>query len=118
MEQWGERNKVSWHYIQPGRPMQNAYIERKNGSMRRELLNSWMFGSLSEARIKCEAWRLDYNHERPHKALGYLSPVGYAKQEKQNSKVIADDSVEALSINPRRQDGPSAVPAARARTCG
>jgi putative transposase len=118
MEQWGERNKVSWHYIQPGRPMQNAYIERKNGSMRRELLNSWMFGSLSEARIKCEAWRLDYNHERPHKALGYLSPVGYAAQEKQNSKATDDESAEALSINPRRQDSPSAVPAARARTCG
>ncbi len=111
MEQWGEQHKVSWHYIQPGRPMQNAYIERKNGSMRRELLNSWMFESLSEARMRCEAWRLDYNHERPHKALGYLSPVDYANQEKQNSKATADESAEALSTNPRRQDSSSAVPA-------
>jgi putative transposase len=103
MEAWSARNKVSWHYIQPGRPMQNAYIERKNGSMRRELLNSCMFGSLGEARAKCEAWRLDYNHERPHKALGYLSPVAYAAQEKQHSKAAADDSVEALSTSPRRQ---------------
>lgn len=85
MEQWGEENRVSWHYIQPGRPMQNAYVERKNGSMRRELLNVWIFESLKEARARCEAWRIDYNRERPHKSLGYLSPVIYAQINQLNS---------------------------------
>ena len=118
MEQWGEQNKVSWHYIQPGRPMQNAYIERKNGSMRRELLDAYRFSSLDEARSYCHDYQWDYNHERPHKSLGYMSPLNYAAQEKQNSKAIADDSADALSTNPRRQDSPKAVPAARARTCG
>ena len=60
--------------------MQNAYIERKNGSIRRELLNAYLFYSLAEVRKMSEEWRTDYNTERPHKSLGYLSPVKYAKQ--------------------------------------
>jgi putative transposase len=58
--------------------MQNAYIERKNGSIRRELLNAYLFYSLNEVRVMCEEWREDYNTERPHKSLGYLSPLLYA----------------------------------------
>lgn len=60
--------------------MQNAYIERKNGSIRKELLNAYLFYSLAEVRAMTEEWRDDYNHERPHKALGYLAPVKYAEQ--------------------------------------
>lgn len=109
MEQWGERNKVSWHYIQPGKPMQNAYIERKNGSMRRELLNVWMFENLNDARTKTEAWRVDYNNERPHKALRYLSPVVYAQKQQMKDDIEAEGCSEALSTNPRRSDSPKAV---------
>jgi hypothetical protein len=65
--------------------MQNAYIERKNGSIRRELLNAYLFYSLSEVRVMCEEWREDYNGERPHKALGYLSPIRHY-QRWQNSQ--------------------------------
>lgn len=79
LQQWCDDNKIMLHYIQPGRPMQNAYIERNNGSIRRELLNTFLFDSLAEVRIMTEEWRSDYNHERPHKALGYLSPVKYAE---------------------------------------
>lgn len=61
--------------------MQKAYIERKNGSIRRELLNTYLFYSLAEVRMMTEEWRLDYNHESPHKSLGYLSPVKYAEQK-------------------------------------
>lgn len=109
MEQWGERNKVSWHYIQPGKPMQNAYIERKNGSMRRELLNVWMFESLNEARSRAEQWRVDYNNERPHKALNYLSPVVYARKQQMENRIEAEVCSGALSTNPRRPDSPKAV---------
>ena len=105
----GERNKVSLHYIQPGKPMQNAYIERKNGSMRRELLNVWMFGSLNDARSKAEEWRVDYNPERPHKALNYLSPVAYAKKQQLVNGIEAEVCSAALSTNPRRPDSPKAV---------
>jgi putative transposase len=79
LQQWCDENKITLQYIQPGRPMQNAYIERNNGSMRRELLNTFLFDSLAEVRIMTEEWRSDYNHERPHKALGYLSPIKYAE---------------------------------------
>lgn len=80
LQQWCEDNKITMLYIQPGRPMQNAYIERKNGSIRRELLNAYIFHRLSEVRTISEQWRMDYNTERPHKALGYLSPMAYAEQ--------------------------------------
>jgi len=111
MEQWCERNKVSWHYIQPGKPMQNAYIERKNGSIRREVLNVWMFGRLNEARSKLTEWQRDYNYERPHKSLGYLSPIEYAKTQRLASGMEGEVCSEALSTNPRRPDSPKAVKA-------
>ena len=60
--------------------MQNAYIERKNGSIRRELLNAYLFYSFNELKEKCEEWRLDYNTERPHKSLGHLSPIKYMEK--------------------------------------
>ena len=79
LEEWcsHESRKIQLQFIQPGRPMQNAYIERKNGSIRRELLNAYLFNSLTEVRMLSEDWRIDYNTERPHKSLGYLSPIRY-----------------------------------------
>jgi putative transposase len=78
LEQWCTDKKITLQFIQPGKPMQNAYIERKNGSMRRELLNAYLFNSLAEVRCLSEEWRLDYNEDRPHKSLGYHSPLRYA----------------------------------------
>ena len=60
--------------------MQNAFIERENGSIRGELLNAYMFFRLNEARVMCKNWRVDYNQQRPHKALGYLSTINYARK--------------------------------------
>lgn len=82
LEEWcnNESRKITLQFIEPGRPMQNAYIERKNGSMRRELLNAYLFYSLAEVRDMSEEWRSDYNTERSHKSLGYLSPIKYAEQ--------------------------------------
>ena len=77
LEEWCRKHEITLQFIQPGKPMQNAYIERKNGSIRRELLNAYLFYSLNEVRVMCEEWREDYNQERPHKSLGYLSPLRY-----------------------------------------
>jgi putative transposase len=77
LEEWCTDRQITLQFIQPGKPMQNAYIERKNGSVRRELLNAFLFSSLHEVREMCEEWREDYNTERPHKSLGYLSPLRY-----------------------------------------
>ncbi len=76
--------------------MQNAFIERKNGSIRRELLNAYLFYSLNEVRERCEEWRLDYNTERPHKSLGYLSPIKY--QEMRISALSTPASGNLLHI--------------------
>jgi len=117
MESWCEKNKVSWHYIQPGKPMQNAYIERKNGSMRRELLSAYAFDNLNEARQLCKEYRHDYNNERPHKALGYLSPIQFAIKHKQNSEPKDQQCADALSTNPRRPAQPQ-LAGREARNCG
>lgn len=80
LEEWCREKQITLQFIQPGKPMQNAYIERKNGSIRRELLNAYLFYSLSEVRVMCEEWREDYNEERPHKSLSYLSPLRYCER--------------------------------------
>jgi len=82
LEEWcnDKARQITLQFIQPGKPMQNAYIERKNGSMRRELLNAYMFNSLAEVKALSKAWRIDYNQERPHKSLGYMPPMKYADQ--------------------------------------
>jgi len=86
LEQWCTDKKITLQFIQPGKPMQNAYIERKNGSMRRELLNAYLFNSLAEVRLLSEEWRIDYNEERPHKSLGYKSPLVYADHWHKNKQ--------------------------------
>jgi putative transposase len=79
LQQWCEKHHITIQYIQPGKPTQNGYIERKNGSMRREVLDAYMFTTLNETRELLSDWRRDYNNERPHASLNYLSPINYAK---------------------------------------
>jgi putative transposase len=78
MLRWTTENAVEWHYIAPGKPMQNGYMESFNGKLRDECLNEHVFGSLSAARRIIEAWRIDYNEVRPHSSLGYQTPEEFA----------------------------------------
>ena len=71
---WCRRNEIEHHFIRPGKPIENAYAESFNGRLRDELLNQQCFESLGHARCLGEDWRDDYNHVRPHSALGGLSP--------------------------------------------
>jgi putative transposase len=72
LDYWCKDNKVQLFFIQPGKPTQNGYVERLNGSMRKELLNAYVFRSLSEVREKVQEWMDDYNMYRPHqKQTGY-----------------------------------------------
>src|SRR5437899_1363132 len=75
---WAETNGVEWHYIAPGRPQQNGFMESFNGKLRDECLNEHVFASLAQARRIIEAWRIDYNTARPHSSLGYLTPQEFA----------------------------------------
>ena len=75
LDTWCKDRKITLAFIQPGKPTQNAYVERLNGSLRRELLNAYVFWTLDEVREKANEWQYDYNHRRPHKSLGYQTPV-------------------------------------------
>jgi putative transposase len=76
---WADENRVGWHYIAPGKPIQNAFVESLNGRLRDELLNETLFRSLPHARAELAAWRTDYNTVRPHSRLGWLAPAIYAE---------------------------------------
>jgi transposase InsO family protein len=75
---WCRDNAIDWHFIAPGKPMQNGFVESFNGRMRDELLNETLFFDLDDARTKLAAWVRDYNDQRPHSALGYITPAAYA----------------------------------------
>lgn len=80
LDKWCKENKVQMIFIQPGKPTQNAYIERLNGSIRRELLNAYIFRTIDEVKEKTQLWMVDYNQNRPHKALNYKTPIMMIKE--------------------------------------
>jgi putative transposase len=77
---WAINTKVEWHYIAPGKPTQNAFVESFNGRLRDEFLNDTLFTTLAQARCALEEWRRDYNTIRPHSRIGWLAPAVYAEQ--------------------------------------
>lgn len=76
---WSQEQRIEWHYIAPGKPQQNAFIESFNGRLRDELLNETLFASLCQAREALSLWREDYNTVRPHSRLGNLPPALFAQ---------------------------------------
>jgi putative transposase len=80
VDQWAYRKGVALHFIDHGKPVQNAFIESFNGKFRDECLNQSWFTSLEDARRIIEAWREDYNTVRPHSSLGYRTPEEYAAE--------------------------------------
>jgi putative transposase len=78
LDEWAYRRKVQLHFIDPGKPVQNCFIESFNGKFREECLNEHWFTSLEDARRIIEAWRVDYNRARPHSSLGNLTPEEFA----------------------------------------
>jgi len=80
VDQWAARRGVRLRFIDPGKPIQNAYIESFNGKFRDECLSQHWFISLEEARSVSESWRVDYNEQRPHQSLQYKTPVEFARE--------------------------------------
>ncbi len=76
---WGIDRRIDLNHIQPGKPVQNAFIESFNGRLRDECLNTSWFRNLWEARRRITAWRTEYNHERPHSSLNYSTPHEFAQ---------------------------------------
>jgi putative transposase len=86
---WVEETGIEWHYIAPGKPVQNAFVESFNGRLRDECLNEHVFRSLLEARRIVEAWRIDYNTVRPHSSLGGLTPSLFASRSSSEGQIEA-----------------------------
>lgn len=84
---WSLKQEIGWKYIEPGKPVQNAYIESFNGKLRDECLNEHWFMSLAHARETIEKWREDYNHERPHTSLKGLSPAEFASKKSSREQI-------------------------------
>ena len=77
LQQWCNDLGITLQFIQPGKPMQNGFVERNNGSLRKELLDAYLFYSLQEVREMAWEWQRDYNCERPHESLGFVPPAEY-----------------------------------------
>ena len=106
---WSQEARVEWHYIAPGKPTQNAFVESFNGRLRDELLNETLFGSLAHARQALAAWKNDYNTVRPHSGLGNLPPEDYARLSapgmQREGALRAIKGVAPLPVAPPSQTG-------------
>jgi putative transposase len=101
--QWSDDHAVAWHYIAPGKPMQNAFAESFIGRLRDELLNEMLFRSLPHTRALLEAWRADYNTNRPHSRLGWLSPAIYAADRRSAALRSLDGSATRTAATTAQQ---------------
>ena len=95
LDKWAYEREVKLCFITPGKPVENAYIESFNGRFRDECLNENWFMSMHDARKIIEDWRIDYNQERPHSGLDYLTPEEFIKKEREKSSMAI--AVDALS---------------------
>jgi putative transposase len=100
---WTVEAGVEWHYIDPGKPMQNPFIESFNGRLRDEFLNETLFTSLMQARLALQEWKRDYNTVRPHSRIGWLTPAAYARQFSRQGAALFDGSAPWLTA-PHSQD--------------
>jgi len=108
---WAQDHCMQWHYIAPGKPMQNGYSESFNGRMRDELLNETIFTSMAQARAVIAAWMADYNTTRPHSALGYQTPAAHAAKLK--AMGAGSPPVPGSEPAPIAQPAPNGVTSAR-----
>jgi len=100
---------IEWHYIAPGKPMQNGFVESFNGRMRDELLNETMFRNMAHARAVIRAWATDFNEARPHSALGYDTPKAFAERlfTAADSRAARSESSARISVAPPAPEGVS-----------
>jgi putative transposase len=108
---WTVQTRVEWHYIAPGKPTQNAFIESFNGRLRDEFLNETLFSSLAQARVALASWRADYNGARPHSRLAWKTPSEFASifhPRRGLALRYAEGFAPAPAAHPIQQSNPTA----------
>jgi transposase InsO family protein len=105
VQDWLEAKKVGTIYIQPGSPWENGHLESFHDKLRDECLNREVFGSLAEAKVVVESWRIEYNQQRPHSSLGYQTPEEFAARAQTALRPTASAPSErnTTDINPRTE---------------
>jgi putative transposase len=98
LDAWAYEANVQLSFIRPGKPNENAYIESFNGKFRDECLNEHWFTSMPHARAIIEAWRIEYNTERPHSSLGNLTPEEFARKNATRSKAALSLTADSKSM--------------------
>jgi putative transposase len=98
LDEWAHNRGVVLQFIRPGKPTENAYIESFNGRFRDKCLNDEFFISLRDATETIQRWRHDYNHHRPHSALGDLTPVEFASRWKASDSTQPQDILQIQSV--------------------
>lgn len=93
LREWAAERGIRWDFTQPGHPEQNAYIERFNGTYRREVLNAHPFETIAEARRVSDAWRKIYNEQRAHSTIGHLPPVTFKQRWQQRQSLLLTGTV-------------------------
>jgi putative transposase len=99
LDAWAYAQGVRLAFIRPGKPVENAYIESFNGRLRDECLNEHWFLNMAHARSVIERWRIEYNIERPHSALGYLTPAQYAEANREALALRASAEEATIEIS-------------------
>ncbi len=104
-----DQSRVEWHYIAPGKPIQNAFIESFNGHLRGELLNETLFTTLAQARVLLGRWRVDYNDARPHSRLGWQTPAEFARTFPRRETALRNSSSSAPppAVHPAPKGNPN-----------
>lgn len=108
---WSQEVQIEWHYIAPGKPQQNTFIESFNGKLRDELLNEILFTSLDHAREVLKAWQHDYNNHRPHSGLSWLTPSEFANHQR-SEQAMALGAVQLGVYTPQSYKGEAIAPTA------
>ncbi|MEI6340114.1 MAG: IS3 family transposase [Verrucomicrobiota bacterium] len=108
IQDWLEKAEIKAIYIKPGGPWENGHIESFHDKLRDERLNREIFGTLAEARVILESWRVEYNELRPHSSLGYLSPSEYMRQNQSDGGCAPPNPAPLAAAGVRGEKGATA----------